>query len=170
MVSYKGSSQMSHVVQIHDPVHVPDKECHDLEDLKALFRSPKNADINLRKAILRQYINILTSNRILVSVRVDSNNSHGGTKTVWKPPRIPLTKANFVRGGPEFIHFFITEVLPGEPKNTTAILPCTRKSFDDRLYQFPTIPNQCGVKSGWNPEMRSLSEEDTMLIQYWMES
>ncbi|CAG5101895.1 Oidioi.mRNA.OKI2018_I69.chr1.g52.t1.cds [Oikopleura dioica] len=53
----------------------------------------------------------------------------------------------------------------GEPKNTTAILPCTRKSFDDRLYQFPTTPNQCGVKSGWNAEMRSLSEEDIMLIQ-----
>ncbi|CAG5109550.1 Oidioi.mRNA.OKI2018_I69.chr2.g4070.t1.cds [Oikopleura dioica] len=142
------------------PVNVPDKNEHVLQDLQKLFRSPANADIHLRKAILQQYIEILTSKRI--TVRHERTRGGGEAQTTeiyYKPTKMPLTRQNFARGDPKFVIYFIHSILPGNPKDASSC-----RFSDSRLYQYPVKTALCGVKSGWNQFM-SLSEEDRMIME-----
>ncbi|CAG5101873.1 Oidioi.mRNA.OKI2018_I69.chr1.g41.t1.cds [Oikopleura dioica] len=74
-----------------------------------------------------------------------------------------MVESNFSEPSPDFVCFFITEILPGKPRNTEACCCCSNP-FDDRLYQFPVKTDICGYKSGWN-ELMPISEEDMMIME-----
>ncbi|CAG5101851.1 Oidioi.mRNA.OKI2018_I69.chr1.g30.t1.cds [Oikopleura dioica] len=144
------------------PVRVLDE--YVLQDLQKLFRSPIRADIDERRAILRQYIQVLKSRDIKIreTYQEDGAGDNPRSVTVYVPTKLPLTAENFAKGNPEFVYYFIKHVLPGGPKYIN--YGCCPHPFDNRLYRYPVISTGCGYKSGWNENM-PLSEEDEMLME-----
>ena len=64
--------------------------------------------------MFHQYIKILKSRPILVRHEHESGSGESRrTYTTYEPPKFAMHESNFSEASPDFVCFFITEILPG---------------------------------------------------------